>query len=106
MESLRTLVEKLPNSIYRAKGMVYLQDYPETRFVVQVVGRRASLTMGNEWGPQAPTTQLVFIGGQGGVDIDGLKVLLDEALAGKVKMSRTQQILDLMELERGDYYEI
>lgn len=106
MSSLRTLVEKLPNTVYRAKGVVYLQDYPEARFVVQVVGRRASLMMDKEWGLLAPTTQMVFIGGQGGIDTEQLNALLDEALVVKVSQSRTEQILEMMELERSDYIEI
>jgi G3E family GTPase len=48
MDRLRSSVEKLPASIYRAKGVIYLGDFPNARIVLQVVGRRAMLTMEGE----------------------------------------------------------
>jgi len=105
VESIQTLVASLPPSIYRAKGVVYLQDFPEARFIFQIVGRRGSLTIAEPWGLQPPTTQLVVIGSHGGVDPAVLQPLFESAIAGKTK-SKTQQMLESLEMDRTDYFEI
>ncbi len=53
------LREQLPENIYRAKGLLWLQE--ETgRFIFQLSGKRYSLDK-DEW-PSEPMNQLVFIG--------------------------------------------
>lgn len=42
-------MRKLPGSIYRAKGVVYLTDAPQRRAVLQVVGRRVDISLQEEW---------------------------------------------------------
>jgi G3E family GTPase len=103
MESLRTLVDKLPRTIYRAKGVVYLKDYPAARFIMQVVGRRGMIGMAEPWGEHPRRTQMVVIGRAGGVDADVLQRIFESCLATGKPKSRTAQILEAIEVERQDY---
>jgi len=103
MDSVQALVDKLPPTIYRAKGIVYIRDYPDSRFILQIVGRRGTLMIENKWGDQKPFTQMVVIGSAGGIDPAVLTALFDGALATQHKKSRAQQILESIEMERKGY---
>ena len=103
MDSVQALVDKLPNTIYRAKGFVYIRDYPDSRFVLQIVGRRGTIMIDEPWGDQKPGTQMVVIGSAGGVDPHVLTKLFEDAVATKTKKSRAQQILESIEMERKGY---
>ncbi|MCU0514831.1 MAG: GTP-binding protein [Anaerolineae bacterium] len=73
LAALRALFEELPTTIYRAKGVIYLQEMPDTAAVLQLVGKRASLTLADPWGDETPRTQLVMIASYGGIDGDALR---------------------------------
>jgi G3E family GTPase len=103
MDSLRTLVDKLPRTIYRAKGVVYLKDYPAARFIMQVVGRRGMIGKAEPWGDHPRRTQLVVIGSHGGLDAAALQRIFESCLVTNVHKSRTEQILEAIEIERQDY---
>jgi G3E family GTPase len=103
MDSVQALVDKLPNTIYRAKGFIYLRDYPDNRFILQIVGRRGSLMITEPWGDQTPSTQMVVIGSAGGIDPATLSALFESAIVTKTKKSRAQQILESLEMERKSY---
>ncbi|PJF29774.1 MAG: cobalamin biosynthesis protein P47K [Phototrophicales bacterium] len=68
LSKVRDMFEKLPNTIYRAKGVIHLADVPHRMVVLQLVGRRANLTLAGEWGDDTPRTQIVMIGSHGGID--------------------------------------
>ena len=42
--ALEAFIRALPDGVFRAKGFVHLSDDPEHRYVLQIVGRRVSLT--------------------------------------------------------------
>lgn len=89
--SFRTLqqaINKLPPSIYRAKGFLYLAEDPARQYVLQVVGKRADVTSGAAWGEQTPQTRLVLIGAAGGVDAVGLTAVFQSCLAENQSASR------------------
>ena len=67
------MVETLPEDIIRAKGVLYLQEDPNQRFVFQLVGRRWSLKPGGEWGAARPGSRLVMIGLPGSIDANWLE---------------------------------
>ena len=77
LKALRGMFEELPNTIYRAKGAVQLHDMPGNRMILQMVGRRASLTLAGEWGDEPPRTQIVMIASHGGLDVEGLRTQLE-----------------------------
>jgi G3E family GTPase len=80
LEALRETMRKLPGTVYRAKGVVYSNDAPKRRAVLQVVGRRVDISIQEEWGQRAPRTQIVAIGAAGCIDAG----LLEKALASCV----------------------
>ena len=77
LRALRGMFVELPNTIYRAKGVVYLHDMPDNMAIFQLAGKRASLTLAGEWGDEPPRTQIVMISTHGGLDPDDLSAKLD-----------------------------
>ena len=77
LKAFREAVLELPETIFRAKGLVYLAEAPLRRAVLQAVGTRVTLTLGEPWGELPPRTQLVFISTPGGIDEGKLSARLD-----------------------------
>jgi G3E family GTPase len=78
-EALCDVVDHLPATIFRAKGVVYLKETPDRKAVMHVVGRRAQLTFSGKWGDHTPRTKIVVIGSSGGVDPGELQRLFDSS---------------------------
>lgn len=81
--ALRDVVQNLPSTIYRAKGFLNLQEYPNNQCVLHVVGRRAALQIGAAWGDRSRTSRLVFIASHGGIDPAALERTLDACRAAR-----------------------
>lgn len=81
--ALRAFVNALPVSIYRAKGIVHLSESPVRRGVLQVVGKRVRLVLGDPWGQEQPHTELVFIASAGGLDVANLQRQLEACRSGQ-----------------------
>jgi len=77
LDALREVARRLPGNIYRCKGIVYASDAPEQPAVLQVVGRRADISMQKAWGARSRCTRIVAIGEAGGIDTG----LLEKAFA-------------------------
>jgi len=76
LEALREMVRrKLPGNIYRCKGVIYAQEKLDRRAILQVVGRRTDISLGEEWGESRPRTQIVAIAAAGSLDDDELTTL-------------------------------
>ena len=75
---------KLPGNVYRCKGIIYAAEAPDQRAILQMVGRRADIALGEEWGDATPRTQIVAIAAAGSIDSDALtahfEACIDEAL--------------------------
>jgi len=85
LEALREMVKKrLPANIYRCKGVIYTTDYPERRTVLQVVGRRADVALGEAWGETMPSTQIVAIGAPGSIDPEALTAQFNACISQTV----------------------
>ena len=85
LEALNEMVKReLPGSIYRCKGVVYAAESPEQRAILQVVGRRADVALGEAWGETTPSTQIVAIGAPGSIDSDELTALFEDCVADPV----------------------
>jgi len=80
LRALRGMFEELPNTIYRAKGVIYLHDMPDNMVILQLVGKRASLTLAGQWGEDAPRTQIVMIASHGGLDVETLREGLEACI--------------------------
>ncbi len=84
MDAFREMVRReLPATIYRCKGIVYTQDAPEKRFVLQVVGRRVEIVETGDWQGREPQSQLVAIGKE--IDSEGLNQKFDACLQDAIK---------------------
>lgn len=81
LEALRAMARKLPGSIFRCKGIAYTSDAPERRAVLQVVGRRADVTLLEEWNSRAPYTHIVAIGAPGSIDAADLQRRFDACVS-------------------------
>lgn len=82
LRALQRMIESLPDSIYRVKGAVYLADEPANPAVLQVVGRRATITpQSGGWQGRQPANQLVFIGAHGMIDPEMLTSQLEACWA-------------------------
>ena len=72
-EAFRAFVDTLPESIFRAKGILYLQENIEQRYIFQLVGKHWSLKAGDPWEDEQPTTRLVMIALSGCIDLSWLE---------------------------------
>jgi G3E family GTPase len=90
--ALREAVQRMPTTIYRAKGFLNLQEYPDNQCVLHVVGRRASLQIGAAWGERPRTSRLVFIASHGGIDPAAMERALDACRAQRAA-ARSQTTL-------------
>jgi G3E family GTPase len=75
--AVRKAIRRLPASIYRCKGFVYLAEDPGDRYVLQGVGRRTTLSLHGSWDGDGPRSDLVFIGGKGAIDAEALRGAMD-----------------------------
>ncbi len=80
LKKLRTVLQDLPETIFRAKGIIYLAETPGRRAILQIVGVRITVSVGEPWGDTPPGTQMVFLGIPGGLNGDALQKAFDSCL--------------------------
>ncbi len=95
-EALCAAFDDLPETIYRAKGIVWLSEAPERRAVVHLAGSRVTVLLEKPWGKSRPRSQMVFIGAHGGVDGALLRALFDSCRASRV-LAQHPDALQLMQ---------
>lgn len=78
---LKRVIDALPPSVFRVKGIVQVTRERMRQAVLHVVGRRAELDLGAPWGDATPCSRLVFIGAPGGLDPELLSAKLRECEA-------------------------
>lgn len=76
----------LPLDIFRAKGILYVQEVPDRRVILQMVGKRVMLSKGEPWGGANRTSQIVAIGTYGCFEKGSLEA---QFLACRSKASRS-----------------
>lgn len=77
LHKLRSVFETLPETVYRAKGFVYLEELPDYRVILQMVGKRSNLRDAGRWAAETPRTEIVMIGMEGEMDSEALRLTLD-----------------------------
>ena len=87
LQKLRRVIENLPREIYRAKGVIFLHEVPEQQGILQIVGRRVSLTMGNSWDDKTPHSEIVFIGSEHAINSDELGAKLENCVVNTTQKS-------------------
>ena len=80
LEALREAVSRLPENIYRAKGVIYAADAPERRAILQVVGGRIDISLQDEWNDRSRRTRIVVIGAPGAIDEEALRAALAQCV--------------------------
>ncbi len=89
LEALEHMIRKnLPENIYRCKGVIHSAEEPKRRAILQVVGRRTSVTLLDEWENQIPKTQIVAIAANGSIKANELKELFDSCLYDVAKVQK------------------
>lgn len=102
-KALQKVINSLPETIYRAKGIFFLADEPDKKAVLQVVGQRASIQFLPEpWGEAGPRSHMVVIGAAGGVNAEALTQQMNACLAVNAPQSEVQRISNtVLEWLRG-----
>src|SRR5262245_44898094 len=77
LEAVREAARKLPASIYRCKGVLHTAEEAGHRVILQVVGKRVDIAVGDEWNGREPRTRIIAIGAHDGVDGAALHEVLD-----------------------------
>jgi len=77
LPKLRAAMDALPETVYRCKGIVYLQELPTYRTVLQMVGKRYDISDNGLWGSEHPRSDIVMIGGRKGIDHEALQRAFD-----------------------------
>jgi len=80
LPKLRSALERLPETVYRCKGVVQIEEMPLNRYVLQMVGKRHHLEESGRWGDDAPRSEIVLIGGRDGIDPDRLESIFDACI--------------------------
>jgi G3E family GTPase len=65
---VQAVLNELPSKIFRAKGVLYVAENPAKKVTFQMVGRHVTLSEGDVWGDETPSSEIVIIG-----DSDWLK---------------------------------
>lgn len=94
LSEIRKVLDNLPKSIFRAKGIIHAREVPDKQIVLQLVGNRVSLTEGDEWGEKEKKTSIVVIGNIDSVDKDILKDQFEQTVTSKVPESELTQLVD------------
>lgn len=77
LEALRHVASHLPAGVYRCKGVIHAAGEPARRAVLQVVGKRVTISLEGGWGDRHPRTQIVAIGAWNSIDREALQQQFD-----------------------------
>jgi G3E family GTPase len=80
LPKLRSALEHLPETAYRCKGVLQIEEMPHNRYVLQMVGKRHHLEESGHWGDQPPRSEIVLIGQHDGLDAHRLQETFDACL--------------------------
>lgn len=92
LKAVERVIKNLPPEIFRAKGFLFLADDPDHVGVLQVVGKRANVSINEAWGTRPPRSQVVVIGAHGAVDPAALTRQFDACLAINAPKSELQRL--------------
>lgn len=81
LDCLRDVIDRLPTTVFRAKGIIHIAEHPDYRCVFQLVGKRADLVRHRPWrDDEAQQTQIVIISSHDGLQGDELARLFEGCL--------------------------
>jgi G3E family GTPase len=82
-DAFRAVIESLPESVVRAKGILQLSDEPNHRTIFQLVGKRWEFTSGESWEDEALRQSNVVLIGLPGSISDELRESFEDCLTNK-----------------------
>jgi len=80
LPKLRSLIETLPETIYRLKGIVYLEEMPLHKVEIQTVGKRINMGDTERWGEKPRQSEIVMIASKNGIDPDAMQRAFDDCI--------------------------
>lgn len=80
LPKLKSVLDALPDTIYRAKGFVYIEEMPVFRVLMQMVGGRYDIGETDRWGGDKPKSEIVLIGTKNGFDPEILQNEFDSCI--------------------------
>lgn len=80
LPKLQNVIESLPETVYRAKGTVHLEELPTHQVAMQMVGKRYDLCDTERWGTVEPRSEVVLIALQDGLDADELRRRFEDCI--------------------------
>lgn len=79
IRALEHVLNQLPETVYRAKGIFYTMDEPDKRILAQVIGKRVNIQIDRDWTEgESRYSQFVVIAGHDGFDSEQLQVILEK----------------------------
>lgn len=93
LKALQKATKGLPPTVFRAKGILWLEDMPDQQAILHLVGTRVTLTTGPKWGDQKPGSQLVIIGTPQGFKAEELTVRFEKCRASHQSRSIADLVL-------------
>jgi len=77
LPQLRSVLEQLPETVYRCKGVVQIEEMPLNRYVLQMVGKRYHFEESGRWDDEEPHSEIVLIGARSGIAPEELQSAFD-----------------------------
>ena len=101
-EAIYRTFQSLPVSIFRSKGILYIHEVPDKRVILQMTGKRVTLSRGEPWEETTPSSQIVAIGAKDKIDANELGELFKACLSDVATPSdnpMTEAVIEI--LRRG-----
>ena len=97
---LRLLIENLPATIYRLKGIAYVEEMPSHQVEVQVVGKRSNIGDTELWADNSRQSEVVMIASKNGIDQDAMQRAFDDCIGtGDESQSPILRLRRLLEMD-------
>jgi G3E family GTPase len=77
---LRKVIEGLPETVYRAKGVIQLEELPRYKTAFQMVGKRYNFRDTDAWGEEPALSEIVLIASKDGFDPDLLQTQFEACI--------------------------
>lgn len=88
LPKLKQAMDNLPDTIFRAKGIVYIEEMPVYKVILQMVGGRYDFGETDLWAHEKPVSEIVLIGPKGSIDNELLQSEFD-ACIGRGDLSQS-----------------
>lgn len=93
LTAVQQMLVNSPSTIFRAKGFLYTADMPQEKLVLQMAGKRISVSSGGAW-DKAPASAVVLIGAEGGFDPCELQAGWENCRASRHARTEAHKWLD------------